>query len=251
MIFLTSDTHGQWYKRFNKKAFLQQKELTKEDYVIVLGDFGIMNYPDEWMQLDWLDEQSFTTLFLAGNHSNYDYLDSLPVDEWHGGKVSFVRPSIIYMHRGQVYEINGLKFFAFGGASSHDIQDGILELTDPDYDKKRRRLNAEYACYRTNHVDWWAREIPSEAEMQEGWNNLKKHNYKVDYILTHCPYTALLLSLNGSWKKYKSDILTEYLQGIEKKVEYKHWYFGHVHLNEEIEEVNATCLYEQILKICD
>ena len=41
--------------------------------------------------------------------------------------------------RGQVYEINGKTFFTFGGASSHDIQDGILDPNDfVDYDDFRR-----------------------------------------------------------------------------------------------------------------
>ena len=39
MIFITGDTHGD-IRRFNNNSFYEQKEMTKDDYVIILGDFG-------------------------------------------------------------------------------------------------------------------------------------------------------------------------------------------------------------------
>ena len=38
-IFITGDTHGD-FARFKKGNFPEQAELTKEDYVIICGDFG-------------------------------------------------------------------------------------------------------------------------------------------------------------------------------------------------------------------
>ena len=46
--------------------------------------------------------------------------------------------------------------------------------------------------FRINHKSWWKEELPSEEEMEEGIKNLKSHDQKVDYIVTHCPYTSLL-----------------------------------------------------------
>ena len=43
--------------------------------------------------------------------------------------------------RGQVFEIDGKSIFAFGGASSHDIAGGILEPDDPDFKKKKKKLD--------------------------------------------------------------------------------------------------------------
>jgi hypothetical protein len=68
-------------------------------------------------------------------------LNAYPVEEWHGGKVHKIRPSVIHLMRGQVYELQGKKFFTFGGAQSHDISGGILELDDPDLYEKRRKLS--------------------------------------------------------------------------------------------------------------
>ena len=95
-IWITGDIHGN-PNRFSIDSFPEQKEMTKKDFVICLGDFGLVwNYRGEskterfW--LDWLNHKAFTTLFIDGNHDNFDRLDSYPVEEWHGGKVHFIRP---------------------------------------------------------------------------------------------------------------------------------------------------------------
>ena len=53
-----------------------------------------------------------------------------------GGKVHKIRPSVIHLMRGQVFELEGKKIFTFGGASCHDIDGGILELDDPEFRQK-------------------------------------------------------------------------------------------------------------------
>ena len=156
MVFMTGDTHGNWMKRLNVDSFPEQKEMTKEDIVVVAGDYGLWDdSKSEKYALDWLEGKPFTTVFVDGNHENHDMLDSMPVEEWHGGKVHFVRPSIIHLMRGQVYEIEDKTFFTFGGASSHDIRDGILEPDDPHFKRKKKQLDRNRALYRINHVSWW------------------------------------------------------------------------------------------------
>ena len=250
MIYVTGDTHGQWMHRLSMASFPEQRDMTREDYVIILGDFGIWDGSRrEKHDLDWLDSRAFTTLFVAGNHSNYDILDSLPVEEWHGGKVNFVRPSVIHLMRGQVYEIDQLKFFAFGGASSHDISAGILEPEDPHFKEKKKRLDQDpFALYRIHHVSWWERELPSQMEMSEGVENLRKNGNKVDYILTHSPCTSIMMQMGGSGL-YKRDVLTDYFQKIKENVEFRHWLFGHMHVNQTFSWERSSCLYEQILRI--
>lgn len=254
MIFATGDCHGD-VRRFSTESFPEQKEMTKDDFVIILGDLGLYwNYGGEsdgeryW--LNWLDNKPFTTLFVPGNHEQWDRLDALPTEEWHGGKVSFLRPSVIYLHRGQIFDINGKKIFAFGGASSHDIKDGILELDDPDFQKKYWELASNpYALFRVNHYSWWERELPSEEEMKEGMENLKKHDNKVDFIVTHSPYTSILKFMDSGAGLYKSDILTDYLQKLKETVDYKAFLFGHMHQNVSFHWDKAHCLYEQIVQI--
>lgn len=251
MIYVTGDTHTEWMKRLRMESFPEQRGMIKRDYVLVLGDFGIWdNSKREQYHLDWLESRSFTTLFIPGNHDNYDILDSLPVEEWKGGKVNFIRPSVIHLKRGQIFEIEEKKIFAFGGASSHDISAGILDPDDPDFKKKKKSLDRDpYALYRINHISWWERELPSEEEMKEGIYNLKSHGNKVDYIVTHSPYTSLLKQMDDGAGLYNSDYLTDYLQTVKETVHYNHFLFGHMHINKTFKQEKSSCLYEQIIRI--
>ncbi len=103
MIFVTGDIHSK-PNRFSADIFYEQKEMTKEDYLIILGDFGLVLESDsesrtEKYWLDWLEKKPFTTLFVDGNHENFDRLDAYPVEEWNGGKVHKLRPSVIHLMR--------------------------------------------------------------------------------------------------------------------------------------------------------
>ena len=244
MIYITGDTHGDWMSRLRTNAFPEQKEMTKDDYVIICGDFGIWHDTNqERHNLKWLDDKPFTTLFVDGNHENFDRLYTMPVSEWNGGNVHFIRPHIIHLMRGQVFEIDGVSLFTFGGASSHDIQDGILEKNDPRVSEWSK---IPFKMFRVNHSSWWKEELPSEEEMNEGIQNLEKHNNKIDFIITHCGATSsIALYSMGS---YKPDILTNYFEEIRQKVNFKKWFMGHYHDNYAIND-KEIILYEQIIRI--
>ena len=254
MIYVTGDIHSK-PNRFSSDIFYEQKEMTKDDFVIILGDFGLVLESDsesrkEKYWLDWLDKKPFTTLFVEGNHENFDRLDAYPVEEWNGGKVHKLRPSVIHLMRGQIFTLQGRTFFTFGGASSHDISDGILNLDDPNLKLKIKRLErAGRNDYRINHYNWWERELPNEAEMQEGRNNLAAHGNKVDYILSHSPSTAILEKMDHGKREYQQDCLTEYLQELLDAVTYRYFLFGHMHENRSFPEEKAICLYEQIVRV--
>lgn len=132
MIYITGDTHSD-FSRFTEEKFPIQYEMTKDDYVIICGDFGgVWTFEEESSRekeaLDWLDNKNFTTLFVDGNHENYTRLYNYPIEEWHGGKVHKVRNSVVHLIRGEIFNIDNKKIFAFGGARSHDIKDGILNF---------------------------------------------------------------------------------------------------------------------------
>lgn len=148
--------------------------------------------------------------------------------------------------RGQVFEIDEKLIFTFGGASSHDIDGGILELDDPDYRKKKKELDRRGRLYRTNHVSWWKQELASEEEMEEGRRNLAAHNDTVDFIVTHCCASSTQILLGGS--TYKTDIETAYLEEIRQNTKFKKWFFGHYHDNRNVNAAEIL-LYEQIIRI--
>ena len=195
MIFVTGDCHTDFHK-FSTDAFPEQAEMTKDDIVIILGDFGgIWNKDGEsngeryWLK--WLNEKSFTTVFVDGNHENFDRLNSeYEVVDFHGGKAHKIRDSIYHLMRGEIFDFEGKSFFAFGGASSHDIDDGILSWEDFDTEAEFKQTYKLWVkqnkMFRVNHLSWWAEELPSDKEIQNAENDLKKIDYKVDYVLSHC-----------------------------------------------------------------
>lgn len=238
MIYITGDCHRD-FDKFNVDIFPEQKEMTKEDFVIICGDFGGIWDKDvsgEWETylLEELDSKQFTTLFVDGNHENFDRLYSYPVEEWNGGKVHRIRLSVIHLMRGQVFTIAGKKIFTFGGAKSHDISGDILEYDDPDFHKKRKTLEGNFKTYRVNHYSWWKQEMPSDDEMMEGIANLNAHSNKVDFIVSHC-CAASTQALIGRGM-YKRDYLNDYLEKIRQSVEFKKWFFGHYHDNRNVNE---------------
>lgn len=246
MIYVTGDCHRK-YERFNLQNFPEQKEMSKDDYVIVCGDFGYVEDTKEtayWMK--WLNDKPYTTLWVDGNHENFDMLKALPVEEWHGGKVQKIQPSVIHLMRGQVYDLHGLKVFTFGGARSHDMEAGILDREDPLYRRKVSHLKKRKRYFRTIHLDWWPEEMPNEEEFEEGRRNLEKNNWQVDLVVSHCCATSLQKLFNE--EEYLPDQLTDYFDTIRERLNYRFWLFGHYHENKQLTDKDYV-LYEQIVAL--
>ena len=252
MIYLTGDTHGEFKYRFAVAGFPEQRNMSKDDHVIICGDFGgIWEAGGESRQekywLDWFEERPFTLLFIDGNHENFERIYSYPEKDWHGGRVHEIRPHVLHLCRGQVFEVDGKTIFTFGGAASHDITGGILEPDDPDYKKKKKRLNEGVLPYRINHVTWWAQEMASDEEMEEGLKNLAGHDNSVDYIVTHCCSTSTQDYI-GKNESYSPDRMTDYFEKIKNTVSYKKWFFGHYHENMNVND-KEILIYEQMIRI--
>jgi len=246
-IYITGDLHGD-LRRFQPEIFYEQESLTKEDIVLACGDFGCVWHGDKQddESLDWLEQQSFTTAFVTGNHENYDALRKYPLEEWHGGSIRRIRPSVILLERGQIFDLSGKRFFTMGGASSHDIQDGILEPDDPLFKKKCRQLDVRGGMYRVNHLSWWKEELPSEEEYRTARASLDRVGWEVDYIITHCCPSSVQDTFSGGL--YQKDTLTEFLDEIRQRCQFKYWFFGHYHENMVIEK-KYVMLYDQIIRL--
>lgn len=224
MIYITGDTHG-WLNitKLNNSNFKEQETMTKNDYVIVCGDFGLVwsNSEEELWWRNWLHKKTFTTLFVDGNHENFDTINKYPVSTWNGGKIHFINDSIIHLMRGQVFTIEGKKFFTMGGASSIDKQ------------------------FRKEGVSWWREELPTKKEYDEAMKNLNKHNGTVDYVLSHTCSTKIMEQL--CYVKETND-LNSFFNMLDKKLIYKHWYFGHFHEDMQVDEKH-TVLYDTIIPL--
>lgn len=222
MIYITGDTHGEIdIGKLNSKNFPQGNSLTKDDYMIILGDFGFIwkNESDKteeyWMK--WFKNKPWTTLFIDGNHENFTRLNNYPVSIWNSGKVHEINDSVIHLMRGQVFNIDNKSIFTFGGAESHDKE------------------------YRLDGISWWKEEIPNYKEVQEALNNLEKVNNKVDIILTHtCTHTFSYELVQEISKDPTENMLDEFYSIVD----YDKWFFGHWHVDKEFDD-RHVCLYNE------
>ena len=258
-ILVTGDCHSR-FEKFSIDNFSRGKELDKNDYVIILGDFGLIwdyqgENKNEKYWLDWLNDKPWATLFIDGNHENFDRLNSYNVSEWHGGKVHFIRPSIIHLMRGEIFNIGGKKILAMGGAESHDIQHGIIDPADYPTRKDMRKACREleekcggwqFAMYRIRGESWWPQEVPSAAERTNAMINLEKNNNKVDFIISHEAPASDLYPLSKGY--YKPTEYSKFLEIIHSTVDYKGYFFGHYHVDFIINEKDM-CLYHNIIRI--
>jgi hypothetical protein len=246
MIYITGDCHGR-FDRFSMQEFPDQEEMDEQDLVIVCGDFGYWDHmPEQRYFLDQLEKLDFTIAFVDGNHENFDLLNSLEVKEWKGGYVQYVRKNVIHLMRGNLYSIQGEKFFTFGGARSHDISDGILEPDDPQLREKAADLEHRDAMYRINHLSWWKEEMPSETEFQRGLDCLQKNGWNCDYVITHCAPASIQAVVPPGW--YAPDPLNQYLEEIKNRIDYKRWFCGHYHIDEWTDEKHRI-LYHDLIRI--
>ncbi len=258
MIYVTGDTH-QKFTRFTKRYRERLPfELTEEDYVIICGDFGLLWDKDKTLDynLDWLSRLPFKILWVQGNHENYNMIAEYPLEYWNGGKVRhIVRDKIILLERGQVFTIEGKTFFTFGGASSHDVQGGILDKDSPTYLEDYKKASRSGLPFRILNISWWKQELPTDEELQEGLRNLEKCDYKVDYVISHCASNSLQEKLERHYNSvgwyvgwYDQNVLTNYFEELEHKLQYKHWFCGHYHDDFQIDDKH-TILYYSILPI--
>lgn len=237
-IWLKGDIHGEHtIHLLASKDFPEGKKLTKEDYVIILGDFGLIwaqpgskNIKEEIHWLKWLSSKPWTTLFVDGNHENFNrlYSDEFKDISMFKGTVKQIHDTVFWLKRGEIYVIDGHKIFTFGGAQS--------------VDKNSRASN----------ISWWDKELATKAEEDYALDNLIKHNMDVDYILTHTApdYIVDLLLSNKYIFDNRHDPTTKFLDHISCNVKFKHWYFGHFHVDRNIDEL-YTSLYDKIILIED
>ena len=225
MIYITGDTHRSVH--FEKLLVFAKNnpQLTKNDYVIIAGDFGGVFFEETLSEdLKHYSSLPFTVLFVDGNHENFTLLNSYPVSLWNGGKVHKIKDDIIHLMRGQIFVIEGIKIFTFGGATS--------------IDKERRIIGYSY----------WDEEVPSYLEYEEALNNLEKHDFKVDYIITHSIDERVLYypSFRDNVEKAKVYPENRLLSNFQDLVNYKKWYFGHYHKDEIINDKKRAIFLDVI-----
>ena len=131
---------------------------------------------------------------------------------------------LLFAVDGEVYDLGGHQTIVIGGAYSVD---------------KYYRL--------ANGWNWWPDEQPS-PEMKKGIEKvLDYRGWKVDAVLSHTvplkyePVEVFMSCIDQS----KVDKSTEtWLDSIEDRLTYRHWYAGHYHTEKSIDKL--TILFESI-----
>ena len=135
--------------------------------------------------------------------------------QWHGGIVYCEDefPNLLFAKDGEIYDFDGKKAIAIGGAYSID------------------------KYYRLRYgLPWFKSELPTEEIKDYVESQLEKCNWKVDYVFTHTvpvnyePVWAFLPGIDQS----KVDKTMEYwLQEIADRLECEGWFAGHYHVESQ------------------
>jgi DNA polymerase-3 subunit gamma/tau len=121
--------------------------------------------------------------------------------------------------RGEIFDIDNKKIFAFGGARSHDIQDGILNLDEEEeiYEYRKRG-----AYFRIRDFSWWDLELPTNQEMENGIENLEKTiesgNIKINTIENNISTNEIIIE-----KEEPEEIVYENVKSEDVKLIESSW----------------------------
>ena len=213
-VYLTGDTHRDFSRIFQ---FCEENNTTTEDILVILGDAGInirLDFRDEELKKE-LAELPITLLCIHGNHEERPYLLEYEEKEWHGGIVYWEEkyPNLLFAKDGEIYDFNGKKAIAIGGAYSID---------------KYYRLRYGYP--------WFKSELPTDEIKNYVETQLEKCNWSIDYVFSHTvpvqyePTWAFLPGIDQS-KVDKSMEL--WLQEILEQLDFDAWYAGHYHVESQ------------------
>lgn len=224
-ILLTGDIHGDLTRILN----IKDEGMTKEDIVIVLGDFGIIFFNDEdyiTKALNLIGQKNFTTAFVDGNHENFNLIEKFEeIVSWNEGQIGLLPGGVIHLLRGEVYNFNGKRVGVCGGANSID------------------------KWHRTENISWWKQEEITDGEINKLLIKTGENKH-LDIMLSHdcpsvlVPLISLYSGVNGA-KKSKSQ---RQLQIINETIQIDKWYFGHWHIDKKIDD-KYECLFKSVKEV--
>lgn len=223
-VYLTGDTHREFYRI---QQFCERMDTTTKDVMIILGDAGINYYCDHRDNnlKNELAELPITLFCIHGNHEERPYLTgNYEEKEWHGG-IAYIEeayPNLIFAQDGEIYDFNGKKAIAIGGAYSID---------------KYYRLS--------NGWQWFESEQADEETMAYVEAQLDKCDWRVDYVFSHTvpiEYEPTWAFIPGIDQSRVDKTMEKWLQRISDNLNFEKWYAGHYHM--ESEEDGVRIMFE-------
>lgn len=229
-IFVTGDRHG---KLASLKDLCDERQTTKDDLLIMLGDVGLNYYGDssDTDRKKFMSKLPITFLCLHGNHENRPQNISTYERRWNEklNTYAWTEPeytNILFAENGDLI-INGRKFLIMDGAYS----------VDKDY-----RLAVGY--------HWWADEQMSDKD-KEKIRKIVRRDPNYDFVLSHTAplhHEPTYLFMTGI-DQSKVDKTTEtFLQEICDQISFKRWFYGHYHDDKDFGD-GFHILYNNIIQI--
>jgi len=170
-FYITGDTHRNFR---DVTRFAMNNNTSRSDVLIILGDTGI-NYYDDFRDIilkSHLHRLPLTLFCIHGNHEiRPERIRTYEETERFGGVVYIEKdyPNLLFAKCGEIYDFNGRKCLAIGGAYSVD---------------KHFRLEEK--------AGWWADEQPSDEIKARVEQKLDSVNWEVDAV------SATLVHLSSS-----------------------------------------------------
>lgn len=277
-VYITGDTHGD-LTRVNK--FINKFNCSNDDIIIILGDVGINYYGRESETSAKKKYNKFgpTIFCIQGNHEERPHnFPNYKIKEWHGGKVYYEEefPNLIFAKDGEIYNIDGKKCIALGGAYSVDKWYRILrayinyrfvlpkQLTETEYENAllfiqgqsddkdgsiRKSLENIYSCFPKGICSWFSDEQPSD-EIKSFADKQVDANPNIDIVFSHtCPtkYIPVEMFLSSINQETVDNSTEEWLDKIEDRLNYSKWYCGHWHTNKKIDKL--VFLFEDFVEL--
>lgn len=220
MVYYTGDIHGDIRQICD---FILKNNLTSDDVVVILGDAGLNYYGNnkgDAKRKELLDKFNVPILCVHGNHEmRPESINTYSEIPWHDGTVycEDEYPYLFFAKDGEIYDLDGKKNIAIGGAYSVD---------------KFHRL--------AMGAHWFADEQPSEEIKNRVIEKLDSVNWKVDVVLSHtCPYKyrpieTFLPFINQDTVDNSTEL---WLDEIEDKLQYSKWLCGHWHIDKKIDHM--------------
>lgn len=218
MIYFTGDTHGDISRFKNSSA----KKLKKGDTLIVCGDFGFVwnESKEELSNIKWLSKRKYKILFVEGAHENFELLNKFPKTEFAGGIARKISENIYQLIRGEIYDIEGKKIFAFGGGDDEELD--VMDFREcPDFSR-----------------------LPGEEECEHARKNLEQIEHKVDYIVTYDVGFKMRGFLEMESNCFNN--LHAFLNEVSLSCKFSKWFFGCFHMDRRIPPFYYA-VYENII----
>lgn len=187
-----------------KKILTMASQLTTDDMIIVLGNFGIVYDKSLENNIPLLTALPCDIGFIDGPFENFDRLKEFPIETYNKNTPARrIASNIWYFMRNQIYEIQGHKIFCLGGAERefcpvYSVPPDIELLGDPYY---------------VLGESWWKDSVVSSIEYEQA-ARIVTNSIKLDYIFS-C---------------YRLQPLADIL----KHVNYKKWFIGNPLLTSSI-----------------